>query len=71
MLFALLLPHLPVFSLDALGGIALQHATPYAKMRRVTPVAYQTTSHLWPKDQPRELTLKPGLYRSSKKLDPN
>ena len=26
-------------TLDAVGGIALQHATPYAKMRRVTPVA--------------------------------
>ena len=26
-------------ALDAVGGIALQHATPYAKMRRVTPVA--------------------------------
>jgi hypothetical protein len=35
-------------ALDAFGGIALQHATPYAKMRRVTPVVYQTTSRLGP-----------------------
>jgi hypothetical protein len=34
--------------LDAVGCIALQHATPYAKMRRVTPVVYQTTSRLGP-----------------------
>jgi hypothetical protein len=41
-------PLAPPPPLDAVGCIALQHATPYAKMRRVTPVVYQTTSRLGP-----------------------